>query len=136
MKSSSTELCEQVVQLLDKLRLAYADAAEKNNLTKAQLFALYTIADTNEEMLMSQVAQHLHCDASNVTGIVDRLIAHDLVVSTTSSRDRRAKILTLTPKGKDLIADLKASLPERLGCTKLGDQECADITAALRKMCA
>lgn len=134
MKTSNVELCEQIVQLCDKLRMSYAMVAERNNLTKAQLFTLYTIATTDEEMLMSKVAQHLHCDASNLTGIVDRLIAHDLVISTTGKHDRRAKTLTPTEKGKRLIIDLQQSLPDYLGCNKLDDQERINMSAALYKM--
>lgn len=134
MTASSTELCEQILKLLDRLRLVYADFAERHGLTKVQLIALFTISETEDEMAMSRFAQCLHCDASNVTGIVDRLAAQGLLIRSESARDRRVKTLALTPRGKQLIADLKEVLPQRLGCDNLNRLEQRHMHALLVKM--
>ena len=48
---------------------------------------------------MSALACGLSCDASNVTGIVDRLEARGLVERRSDDRDRRVKKLALTEDG-------------------------------------
>jgi DNA-binding MarR family transcriptional regulator len=48
---------------------------------------------------MSSLAEALHCDNSNITGIADRLEAAGLVERRTGERDRRVKTLALTEKG-------------------------------------
>jgi DNA-binding MarR family transcriptional regulator len=129
------QLCERMMSMFDQLRVAYAEAADRHGLTKAQIFALYNTCRATGEVTMNTLAQELHCDASNVTGIVDRLSAQDLLNRVESSRDRRVKILVPTPKGKKLIEDLRASLPCRLGCDKLSETERTNLSDTLHKMC-
>jgi MarR family transcriptional regulator, organic hydroperoxide resistance regulator len=58
--------------------------------------------EPGEPRPMSALAAMLHCDASNVTNIADRLEAAGLVVRQASAQDRRVKTLLLTPKGVDM----------------------------------
>lgn len=51
------------------------------------------------EVPMSAVAERLFCDASNVTGMVDRLEARGLLERREDPRDRRVKRITLTDEG-------------------------------------
>src|SRR5918912_2526956 len=51
---------------------------------------------------MSALAERLVCDASNVTGLADRLEARGLVVRQPAERDRRVKALAITPAGAAL----------------------------------
>jgi DNA-binding MarR family transcriptional regulator len=55
---------------------------------------------------MGRLAETLACDASNVTGLVDRLEARGLVRRRPSPADRRVKVLDLTPTGSRLRAQL------------------------------
>jgi MarR family transcriptional regulator, organic hydroperoxide resistance regulator len=55
---------------------------------------------------MSRLADTLSCDASNVTGLVDRLESRGLVQRQPSPLDRRVKVLQLTPTGARLRAQL------------------------------
>jgi len=54
----------------------------------------------DEPMPMSALAEALHCDNSNITGIVDRLEAAGLAERRPSERDRRVKAVVLTEKGE------------------------------------
>jgi DNA-binding MarR family transcriptional regulator len=72
--------------------------AQELDLAPMQLHSL-RIIQPGEETPMRDLAQQLFCDPSNVTGIVDRLEARGLIERRGSERDRRVKILTLTPKG-------------------------------------
>ena len=51
---------------------------------------------------MRDLAAALACDASNVTGIVDRLESRGIVERRSGERDRRVKVLALTPLGSEL----------------------------------
>jgi MarR family transcriptional regulator, organic hydroperoxide resistance regulator len=55
---------------------------------------------------MSEIAGVLHCDNSNVTGIVDGLEERGLATRTTSEDDRRVKPIALTAKGRRVRARL------------------------------
>ena len=60
---------------------------------------------------MSELAAALKCDASNITGIADRLEARGLV-ERRPARDRRVKGLALTEKGMGLKEELYAAFSE------------------------
>lgn len=62
------------------------------------------------ELPMSALAEFVGCDASNITGIVDRMEARGLIERRDSPRDRRVKLIALTPEG----AELRERLMERL----------------------
>jgi MarR family transcriptional regulator, organic hydroperoxide resistance regulator len=49
---------------------------------------------------MSDVAVRLVCDASNVTGLADRLEARGLIERRSAEHDRRVKVLALTEAGE------------------------------------
>jgi MarR family transcriptional regulator, organic hydroperoxide resistance regulator len=68
-------------------------------LAPMQLHALRLI-EPGAELPMSALAGKLFCDASNVTGIVDRLEARGLIERRPASYDRRVKLLALTDEGR------------------------------------
>lgn len=57
-----------------------------------------TLLWLEEPSAMSSLAEHLQCDASNVTGLADRLDRLGLVTRVPGA-DRRVKLLSLTPAG-------------------------------------
>ena len=56
---------------------------------------------------MSALADALHCDNSNITGIVDRLEAAGLAERRPSERDRRVKAVVLTEKGEWMRVEIE-----------------------------
>lgn len=56
--------------------------------------------DPRNPVPMSAVASSLICDASNVTGIVDKLESRGLIERRASEHDRRIKMLAVTEKGR------------------------------------
>ena len=62
---------------------------------------------------MSRLAGTLSCDASNVTGLIDRLESRGLVERRASATDRRVKALQLTSAGKKVRAALLGQMAER-----------------------
>ena len=68
-------------------------------LSPQQAMALSTL-QPGEPMPMSALAEAMHADNSNITGIVDRLEAAGLAERRPSERDRRVKAVVLTEKGE------------------------------------
>jgi MarR family transcriptional regulator, organic hydroperoxide resistance regulator len=112
MKSSKSHACE-AWQLLLKLffsqRADLPTVASEFELSPAQCHVLHLI-EPGQPIPMGRLAEALACDASNVTGLVDRLESRGLVRRRPSSEDRRIKVLELTPAG----ARLRSTVFERM----------------------
>lgn len=74
-------------------------------LSPVQCHVLHLI-EPGRPLAMSRLAATLSCDASNVTGLVDRLEARGLLVRRPAPGDRRVKVIDLTPTGSRLRAQL------------------------------
>jgi MarR family transcriptional regulator, organic hydroperoxide resistance regulator len=93
-------------------------------LSFAQAHAL-RLLDPEEPMPMSALAERLFCDASNVTGIADRLEARGLVRRQSAEGDRRVKALTITPAGMKLreqVMELMSQPPDAIAALSEADQ--------------
>jgi DNA-binding MarR family transcriptional regulator len=77
--------------------------AQESGLRPAAFGALRVL---DEPRTMSEIANFLRCDNSNVTGIVDGLETRDLAERTASPGDRRVKLIALTAEGRRLRARL------------------------------
>ena len=96
----------------------------KLGLSFAQAHAL-RLLDPDEPMPMSSLADRLFCDASNVTGIADRLEARGLVRRQSTEGDRRVKALTITSEGTKLreqVMELMSQPPEAIAALSEADQ--------------
>ena len=60
----------------------------------------------DEPRPMGELAQQMHCDNSNITGIVDRLTERGLVERRAAEGDRRVKLVALTDAGRALRDEL------------------------------
>lgn len=109
---------------------------EKYGFTPLQLHILELLAE--RPMRMSSLCNSLVCDASNVTGIVDRLSARGWIERRDHPEDRRIKMVSLTDKGRaeratvlpKIVAD-GAKLLEPLNASEL-----KQFNAILRKLSA
>src|SRR5262249_36061832 len=91
----------------------------------AQCHVLHLL-EPGRPLAMGQVADTLSCDASNVTGLVDRLEARGLIRRRASDSDRRVKVLELTPTGGRVRAALVTRLtqpPDTLGPPPAREQQ-------------
>src|SRR5204863_10164502 len=82
------------------------------DLSPVQCHVLHLI-EPGRPLPMSRLADTLSCDASNVTGLVDRLESRGLVRRQPSVEDRRVKVLPLTPAGSRLRTGLLRQLAGR-----------------------
>jgi DNA-binding MarR family transcriptional regulator len=102
------EVVDLIGSVVARYHEEYDQAAGDHALTGAQARVLALLA--REPMPMRQVARHLKCEPSNVTGIVDRLEARGLVERRPGPGDRRVKLAAATDEGRATAADLRDSL--------------------------
>ena len=72
----------------------------------------WTIRHLAEPRTMSQLADTLLCDNSNVTGIVDRLEERGLLERRPSPGDRRVKLIVLTRAGEGMRRKVEKVMAE------------------------
>jgi len=108
MKRSEENAC-RAWQLLMRFFFAQRghlpSCGEAFGLSAVQCHVLHLI-EPGQAVPMSRLAETLSCDASNVTGLVDRLESRGLVRRQASARDRRVKVLQLTPTGTRIRAQV------------------------------
>jgi len=78
-----------------------------------------------EGMTMRALADELACDASNATGIVDRLERRGLTERRSADNDRRVKCVHLTPAGRRMrerIEELFLTAPPAIAALSAADQ--------------
>ncbi len=97
--------------LLQSSRRRFLAVAAEFDLSPPQVMALKSL-DPERPLPMSQLAEALHCDNSNVTGIVDRLEDRGLVERRSATHDRRVKMLAVTERGAEVREQLRARLRE------------------------
>jgi len=131
MNSNPDTLCDDLVAFFGAVKQQMIRLGEQEGLTPVQVAVLYWL-HRHGELAMGQVAQVMHCDASNVTGIVDRLVLLKLVTRQESVRDRRTKTLRLTEAGSAIVAQVQRKLPAAIGWDQLDPSECALIHKIVR----
>ena len=108
-QSPASEAWRLMAQLFGANRRSFFAIASEFELSPPQVMALRHL-DPSAPRPMSELACALHCDNSNVTGIVDRLEDRGLVERHPAEHDRRVKMLVVTERG----AELRTRLSERL----------------------
>src|SRR5215469_13812896 len=104
MKSNKSQACEAwklLMKLFFTQRADLPTLASQFELSPTQCHVLHLI-EPDRPIPMSRLAEALACDASNVTGLVDRLEARGIVRRQPSAGDRRVKVLELTSAGARL----------------------------------
>ncbi|MCA9409070.1 MAG: MarR family transcriptional regulator [Candidatus Omnitrophica bacterium] len=78
------------------------------SLTPVKFNALMLIKHLGESEGMSQneICHHLIVSPSNITRLIDRLIADGLVQRIVSEKDRRIKLIKITAKGDEILNQL------------------------------
>lgn len=133
--TASMSECESLLfELVDQYDRAYEAAAAQLSLSAAQACVLGRLA---ERRGMGKLAEELGCDASNITQIVSRLEALGLVVREPDPADRRARLVTRTPRGDELNRRFEEKFTfARTAVGNLSSGEQGDLTALLRKALA
>jgi len=108
--TSSEYVYWMLLQVAFRAKHGLMKLAEKHNLTVVQLHALGAM-NPGESIPMNALSCILLCDASNITGIVDRLLAGGYIARVEKPEDRRVKMITLTKSGEALRTQLFNEMP-------------------------
>jgi len=98
MSKDNKTISWQLLQLMFQNKHRIYDIAEKYELTTMQSAAL-TMLKPDEPQAMRALSDYFMCDASTVTGLVDRMEARNLITRSNHPTDRRVKLLALTEDG-------------------------------------
>jgi DNA-binding MarR family transcriptional regulator len=115
-------------QLVEKLRGEHEEAAAAAGVTAAQAAVLTMLS---EPQSMAKLAERMGCDASNITGLVDRLEAKGLVVRAAVEGDRRVKRIRWTTAGKAAVERFQRDLIKASSLAKLSPKARRGLLAAL-----
>ena len=127
-----TELDDALVLAIGRMRGVWHQRMRALELSPPQGITLRMLADG--PLPMGSVAEALVCDASNMTGIADRLDERGLAVRAADPNDRRVKLLVITPKGQRMIEVLDAPLSgEFEGVNTLSEEERHTLAALLSR---
>lgn len=107
--------------------------ATVRDLTLQQIMMLYHLYG-EDQILMGTLAKQMHCDASNVTGLAERLQLLGLISRREMPEDRRAKQLAITKAGRELIETLLPCLPNGIGLERLSTAENTELSRLLGKL--
>src|SRR6201995_343789 len=113
--SPAAEVWDLMRTLFGLHRRRFLIAASELDLHPAQAGALLQLATP---LPMNELASLLACDNPNVTGLIARLEARDLVARQPSPYDRRVKHVVLTDAGRELrgrMLDRVGQPPEGFG---------------------
>lgn len=101
MKSFEDTVYWLLLQVSLRTKHNFAKLADVYDLTVMQIVTLCSLKP-GEAVSMNMISCLLVCDASNVTGIVDRLVQRGYILRQESESDRRVKVIRLTAKGEHL----------------------------------
>ncbi|MGW4352401.1 MarR family winged helix-turn-helix transcriptional regulator [Nocardia sp. NPDC004582] len=127
----------QLMELLSvSLGAYYGDftlAAASENLTAIQGKALTVLR--RGPIAMRALAEIMTCDASNVTGIIDRLEKRGLVRREASASDRRVTNLVITAEGERVADAIRAKMhTTREGLDNLDPEDRDHLYALLKRV--
>jgi DNA-binding MarR family transcriptional regulator len=126
------EIAQLLFEVTEQMRRSFESNCARLGLTPPLARALLAL---DEQGPMRSLADVLRCDASNVTGITDKLEAKALVRRESAEGDRRVKLLVLTLRGKRLRRRLQVSIenqsPVTVGLTGVERETLRDLLAKL-----
>ena len=107
-----------------------------SGITWPQFHALYHIGE--DGIPVNELARELSCNASNITGLIDRMIENDWVYREHSSEDRRVWMIKLTDEGVKLKVQIipkhLKNIQDRMAV--LDEQEIETLKMLLDKLIA
>lgn len=106
------KLSYQIGMVAHLLQNQYNDQLAAHDLTVAQSRVLYMLVEYGDQS-QAELQQHLYIKGSTMNGIIDSLLNKDLVSKTDSDVDKRAKIISITEKGRLLDQNLWNDLDKK-----------------------
>ncbi|SDA30187.1 MarR family transcriptional regulator, transcriptional regulator for hemolysin [Methylobacterium sp. UNC378MF] len=116
-------------------RRAANTVGETHGLSDATAHPLIIIGRMAEEPRQNVLAEAVGIEGPSLVRLLDQLAAAGLVVRRADPSDRRAKVLGLTPRGRQIFERIEAELTTLRACVfaEIGD---GDLEASLRVFAA
>lgn len=110
-------------------------AREGLDLTPFQFAALSAIA-AEPGLDQASVSARAAVDRATIGGVIDRLVDKGLVARQVSQSDRRARVLTLTDSGAEVLMRVQAAIiaVQEVLCEGLSDADRVTLTALLQRV--
>jgi DNA-binding MarR family transcriptional regulator len=126
------DLASLAIRLMDHTKHDIREVGDEQGLSIAQLDVLRRL-DANGPTPMSRLAERMNCEASNLTGLVDRLESRGLVERRPDPEDRRVRVLALTAAGTQLAFGTWAAIARRCPLNYLPPDKRAILDDLLRE---
>ena len=125
----------QLLRLAITAKHGLMNIAEKNGLSVMQLYTL-CLLEADISIPMNSLSDMINCDASNITGIVDRLFSQHYIKREENPDDRREKMITLTSTGVELCTKISQEIThyEAVNTSVLSKTEKASLQTLLTKI--
>lgn len=132
---SKESVYQKLIALMMRSKRHMFAASEVLGLTHVQGMLLVSMKPGSVRT-MNELAEMMGCDASNMTGLIDRLEANDYIERTADPDDRRVKKIQLSDHGcqcrKSLLNELCKA--EALDLNKLSDEEVKTLQSIISKL--
>ena len=115
------DLAALAIRLMDRTKQDIREVADEEGLSMAQLDVLRRLRHHGPSP-MRRLAEQMNCEASNLTGLVDRLEKRGLVERRPDPHDRRVRLLALTEMGDAVSHQAWVAVARRCSLTKLGSE--------------
>lgn len=134
-KSYELRVFQSLRRIIRAIELHSRKLATEYGITGPQLLCLVALRE-EEPLTIKKLAQSAYLSASTVVGIVDRLEEKDLVTRIRSASDRRAVQISVTEKGRTILACAPSPIQESLAQALEGlpEKEKISIALALEKV--
>lgn len=99
-----------LIRRLQQIAVAvFLEETQTSALTPVQYAALATVQRT-PELDQRRLAARIGFDTSTIGSVIDRLEARGLMRRTPNPSDRRARLLTLTPQGEQMLEEVTPAM--------------------------
>lgn len=129
------DLYRKLMLLMMRSKQRMAELMEQRRMTPIQGMLLM-LFEPGEGRSMHELSELMACDASNTTGLIDRLDTHGLIERTTDPTDRRVKVIKLSPAGEECRLQVLHSMrqAEAVGLQKLTAAERLQFAVIVGKL--
>ncbi len=126
------DLAQLAIWLMDRTKQDVRAVADEQGLSIAQLDVLRRLGRHGPSP-MRRLAEQMNCEASNLTGLVDRLERRGLVTRLNDPDDRRVRLLALTPDGKAVSHAAWVGVARRCSLNLLPEERRVVLNALLHE---
>jgi DNA-binding MarR family transcriptional regulator len=132
---SSTELRYLILGLQREGNRQLTQYLRELGITPSQAEIISVLSD-REPLTLADLGRHIVCETGSPSRLVGTLVTYGLITRKGSKSDRRAVQLRLSPKGRALLASIRA-VDEHIGqhvAERLSQEECAVTVTALYRL--